>query len=99
MSLQNAINLLDGLNDTSCDKIPFYLKIIDELIKTIDTIKKYSDDKGTGSILFSANFTLPVVVPKFEYMIYLDVFGPPPLGQFNQEVLDKIRSDYAKYFT
>ncbi len=99
MSLQTAINLLDGLNDTSCDKIPFYLKIIDELIKTIDTIKKFSTDKGTGAILFSANVTLPVVVPKFEYMIYMDIYGPPIFGQFNEDVLNKIRSDYAKYYT
>lgn len=99
MSLLTAINLLDGLNDTSCDKIPFYLKICDELIKTIDTVKKYSTDKAQGSILFSANLTLPVVVPKFEYMIYMDIYGPPPLGQFNESVLAKIRADYAKYFT
>jgi hypothetical protein len=98
MSLQKAINLLDGLNDTSCNKMPFYLQIIDELIKTIDTIKKYSTDTGNGSILFSANVKLPVVVPKYEYMIYMDIYGPPIFGQFNQTVLEKIRKDYAKYY-
>jgi len=99
MSLQKAIDLFDGMNDMSCDKMPFYLQIIDELIKTIDTIKKYSTDTGKGSILFSANVNLPVVIPKYEYMIYMDLYGPPPLGQFNQQVLDKIRRDYAKYYT
>lgn len=99
MSLRNALSMLDSIKDSYCDKTPFYLKIIDELIKTIDTIKKFSTDKGSGAVMFSANVSLPTVVPKFEYMIYVDIYGPPVFGIFNEDVLAKIRKDYAKYFT
>lgn len=98
MSLRNAISMLDDIKGSYCNKTPFYLKIIDELIGTIDTIKKFSKDKDVGSALFSATIGIPTVIPKYEYMIYMDIYGRPPLGQFNQDVLAKIRSDYAKYF-
>jgi len=98
MSVQKAFLMIDSVKDLTCDKTDFYIQIIDEMLLTIEAIKQFSADRDRGTALFSANIGINTVETKFEYMIYIDIYGPPPLGQFNEAVLAKIRKDYAKFY-
>lgn len=96
--LRKAFYMIDSVKDLTCDKTSFYIQIIDEMLATIEAIKQFSADRDRGTALFSANIGIPIVETKFEYMLYIDLFGFPPLGQFNETALAKIRKDYAKYY-
>lgn len=98
MSLRKAFYMIDSVKDLTCDKTDFYIQIIDELLLTIEAIKQFSADRDRGTALFSANIGIRTVETKFEYMIYIDLYGFPPLGQFNEAALAKIRRDYAKHY-
>lgn len=75
----------------------FYNTLVDGLLGTLETIKGFAKRQG-GTALVSAEYSLPPVTTKYEYVIYVQLYGPPVGGQFNETVLQAIRDEYGAQY-
>lgn len=75
----------------------FYNTLIDGLLGTLDTVKAFAN-RQRGTALVSAEYSLPPVVTKYEYILYVQLYGPPVGGQFNELTLQRIRDEYGAQY-
>ena len=69
----------------------FYYGIITEIISLSDVLMAAQTQAGV--YLATADITIPPVQAKIEYIIYVQRYGPPINGIFNQNLLAIIKSD------
>ena len=61
--------------------------------KQFETLRNKVVSYGEGAILATIESTATVVV-RIEYVIYIQRYGPPVDGVFDEELLNTIRTEY-----
>ena len=79
-----------GFLSTLADKLK---GMVESLQKQFETLRNKVVSYGEGAILATIESTATVVV-RIEYVIYIQRYGPPIDGVFDEELLNTIRTEY-----
>lgn len=85
---------------SSSSSSAFLMTMIQSLQPIISTLIPYvkaENAKSQVAIMGKAEVTVPKVNPKEEYFIYVQRFGPPHEGVFDENALNQIRKELGKY--
>lgn len=77
----------------------FLLEIVQKLqpiISTLIPFVKAENAKTDIVVMGKADVSVPTVNPKQEYFIYVQRFGPPLTGVFDESALNQIRRELGK---
>lgn len=93
------MSFINYSSECSCDS--FLLSVIQQLQPVISTLIPFVREENAKNsqavFLGKADVKVPVVNPKQEYFIYVQRFGPPLQGVFDETALNKIREELGKY--
>jgi hypothetical protein len=93
-------------DDNSVDRNSsiFFYNLANKLLDLSKTIEaKINDLKNTGGVNRELGILVSISTPsmvlglKFEYAVYLERYGPPPDGQWDENRLALIRLQYPQY--
>ena len=64
------------------------------ILNNIELLKKYIEQLNNNTKLFSITVEAPLMVIKPEYLIYHELYGYPPDGEYNPELLLQITKNF-----
>lgn len=100
-SNSNNNNCCISNNDSCQSSITFFATLSQKMLDMVDTLKKQFEEfkencKPTtvrGFFLASIDAPKQVIGVKYEYLEYINRFGPPKDGIFDETLLDQLRTE------
>lgn len=78
-------------NTAPTELISFLVKALQPTVSTMIDVVRAEMLKDAPTYLVKADLETIPVLPKVEYFIYVQRYGPPPTGIFDEQALDQIR--------
>lgn len=69
------------------------VQALQPILETMIPIVLKEKEEESSGLFGKANVAAPLIEPKHEYILYVQRFGPPPTGRFDEQALDILRAE------